>query len=57
MKKILIRTLFMVLLSGLFLSAECQKAQPDVKIKSIVVTEEKSESLIKKQYKELMPTL
>jgi antitoxin component YwqK of YwqJK toxin-antitoxin module len=45
-------TLIVILLSGIFLSAECQKTPSDVKIKSLIVTEEKSDMLIKKQYKE-----
>jgi len=34
------------------MSAECQKIGSNVKIKSLTVTEEKSDMLIKKQYKE-----
>jgi antitoxin component YwqK of YwqJK toxin-antitoxin module len=45
-------TLLVFILSGIFLSAECQKTPSDVKIKSLIVTEEKSDMLIKKQYKD-----
>jgi len=45
-------TLLIILGLGYSLSAECQKTTPDVKIKSLIVTEEKSDMLIKKQYKE-----
>lgn len=35
-----------------FITAEAQKKEPDSKIKSIVVSEEKYDVLVKKQYKE-----
>lgn len=44
--------LFVILFLGGTLSAECQKTASDVKIKSLIVTEEKHDMLIKKQYKE-----
>ena len=45
-------TLLIIILSGIFLSAECQKIPSDAKIKSLIVTEEKSDMLIKKQFKD-----
>jgi hypothetical protein len=44
--------LLVILISTLTVSAECQKGGPPEKIKSITVTEEKSDMLSKKQYKE-----
>lgn len=43
---------FIILLSGISLSALCQKTGSTENIKSIVVLEEKSDMLFKKQYKE-----
>jgi hypothetical protein len=42
--------IFLVL--GSTLSAECQKSRPNDKIKSLVVSEEKYDMLVKKQFKE-----
>jgi hypothetical protein len=51
MKKV--KTLFLlVLFSGLALPAMCQKSGPDNKIKSLIVSEEKYDMMVKKQYKE-----
>jgi hypothetical protein len=51
MKKV--KSLFLlVLLSGLALPAICQKSEPDNKIKSLIVSEEKYDMMVKKQYKE-----
>jgi antitoxin component YwqK of YwqJK toxin-antitoxin module len=51
MKKV--KTLFLlVLLSWLALPAFCQKSGPDSKIKSLIVSEEKYDMMVKKQYKE-----
>jgi hypothetical protein len=48
-----LKTLFLILVFLASASAaECQKAGSDVKIKSLIVTEEKSDMLVKKQYKE-----
>jgi antitoxin component YwqK of YwqJK toxin-antitoxin module len=44
--------LLIILLVGYCLPAECQKTTVNDKIKSIVVTEEKYDMLVKKQYKE-----
>jgi len=44
--------LIIILILGGSLSAKCQKTGSNVKIKSLIVTEEKSDMLIKKQYKE-----
>jgi hypothetical protein len=44
--------LIIILILGGTMSAECQKIGSNVKIKSLTVTEEKSDMLIKKQYKE-----
>jgi antitoxin component YwqK of YwqJK toxin-antitoxin module len=44
--------LFIIAISAFTLSAECQKTNSDSKIKSIIVSEEKSDMLVKKQYKE-----
>jgi hypothetical protein len=44
--------LLIILVSGNCLSAECQKTGSDVRIKSVIVTEEKHDMLIKKQYKD-----
>jgi antitoxin component YwqK of YwqJK toxin-antitoxin module len=41
-----------ILISALAVSAKCQKAESSNKIKSIIVTEEKYDMLIKKQYKD-----
>ena len=47
------KTLFLILvISGITLSAMCQKSASDVKIKSQIVTEEKYDMLVKKQLKE-----
>jgi hypothetical protein len=47
------KTLFLIIvISAVTISAKCQKAGTDQKIKSIIVTEEKFDVLIKKQYKE-----
>ena len=51
MKTIKAALLIIIFLAGT-LSAECQKTGSDVKIKSLIVTEEKQDMLIKKQYKE-----
>lgn len=45
-------TLLTFLILGCAVSAECQKTGSDVKIKSLIVSEEKSDMIIKKQYKE-----
>lgn len=51
MKKV--KTLILlVLFSGLVLPAMCQKSGPDKKIKSLIVSEEKYDMMVKKQYKE-----
>ena len=51
MKKI--KTFFLVVFfTGLTLPAICQKSGPDSKIKSLIVSEEKYDMMIKKQYKE-----
>lgn len=48
-----LKTFFLILIfSASTVVAECQKAGSDVKIKSLIVTEEKSDMLVKKQYKE-----
>lgn len=48
-----IKTLFIIVLfSGLTLSAVCQKSVSNNKIKSLIVTEEKYDMLVKKQYKD-----
>lgn len=48
-----LRTLLIIILVfGSGLSALCQKPDSQAKVKSIVVMEEKSDMLIKKQYKE-----
>ena len=41
-----------ILVSSITLAAECQKAGSDAKIKSLIVSEEKYDMLVKKQYKE-----
>jgi hypothetical protein len=47
------RTVFLIILvSVIGTRAECQKTETKAKLKSIIVTEEKSDMLIKKQYKE-----
>jgi hypothetical protein len=47
------RTLFLIILiSGSTLSAECQKSGSNDKIKSLIVSEEKYDMLVKKQYKD-----
>jgi antitoxin component YwqK of YwqJK toxin-antitoxin module len=51
MKKVKILFL-LVLFSGLVLPAMCQKPEPDKKIKSLIVSEEKYDMMVKKQYKE-----
>jgi S-adenosylmethionine hydrolase len=43
---------FIIFLSGISLSALCQKTGSTENIKSIVVLEEKTDMLVKKQYKE-----
>ena len=51
MKKV--KSLFLlVLFSGLTFTAICQKPGPDSKIKSLIVSEEKFDMMVKKQYKE-----
>ena len=45
-------TLLTILILGFAVSAECQKTGSDVKIKSLIVSEEKSDMIVKKQYKE-----
>jgi hypothetical protein len=45
-------TLIAILILGYAVSAACQKTGSDVKIKSLIVSEEKSDMIIKKQYKE-----
>jgi hypothetical protein len=45
-------TLLTILILGCTVSAECQKTGSDVKIKSLIVSEEKSDMIVKKQYKE-----
>ena len=48
-----VRTTILIFLILCFaLKAECQKSRPDDKIKSLVVSEEKYDMLVKKQYKE-----
>lgn len=48
-----IKTLFLIILfSATTMAAECQKVGSNDKIKSIVVSEEKYDMLVKKQYKE-----
>jgi antitoxin component YwqK of YwqJK toxin-antitoxin module len=48
-----LKTLFLILIFiTSTVAAECQKTGSDVKIKSLIVTEEKSDMLVKKQYKE-----
>lgn len=48
-----LRILLLVLIaSGFALNAQCQKSDSKNKIKSLIVMEEKPNSLIKKQYKE-----
>ena len=51
MKTVIKLFLIILILSGT-LSAECQKTRSDIKIKSLIVTEEKSDMIIKKQYKD-----
>jgi len=47
------KTLFLILvISGISLSAMCQKSASEAKIKSQIVTEEKYDMLVKKQLKE-----
>lgn len=51
MKKV--KTLFLIIfLSGISISAMCQKTGSAGKIKSLIVTDEKYDMLVKKQYKE-----
>jgi hypothetical protein len=51
MKKV--KTFFLIIfLSGISISAMCQKTSLPEKIKSVVVTDEKYDMLVKKQYKE-----
>jgi hypothetical protein len=45
-------TILIFLILSCALKAECQKSRPDDKIKSLVVSEEKYDMLVKKQYKE-----
>lgn len=48
-----VKSLYLIILiSGISLSAMCQKSRPNDKIKSMVVSEEKYDMLIKKQYKD-----
>jgi hypothetical protein len=48
-----IKTLiFIVLATGTTLTAYCQKSESFDKIKSVVVTEEKYDAMVKKQYKD-----
>ena len=48
-----VKALFLfILISAFGLKAECQKTGTDATIKSIVVSEEKYDMLVKKQYKE-----
>jgi hypothetical protein len=44
--------ILIILILGFGVSAECQKSGSEKKIKSIVVSEEKYDVLVKKQYKE-----
>jgi hypothetical protein len=44
--------LTLILLMGLNMHAYCQSANQQAKIKSIIVTEEKTDRLVKKQYKD-----
>jgi len=44
--------LLIILILGSAVSAECQKTGSDAKIKSLIVSEEKSDMIVKKQYKE-----
>jgi antitoxin component YwqK of YwqJK toxin-antitoxin module len=44
--------LFIIVFSGITMSAICQKTVSNDKIRSLVVTEEKYDMLVKKQYKE-----
>ena len=50
--KTLKAALITILVLGSYLTADCQKSGSKEKIKSIIVLEEKSDALIKKQYKE-----
>lgn len=45
-------TILIILILGSTLSAECQKTKSNENIKSLVVSEEKYDMLVKKQYKE-----
>ena len=44
--------ILIILISGISMSVMCQKTGPNDKIKSMVVSEEKYDMLIKKQFKE-----
>ena len=50
--KTVIKLFLIILILSCTLSAECQKIRSDLKIKSLIVTEEKSDMIIKKQYKD-----
>jgi hypothetical protein len=50
--KTVIKLILIILILGGTVSVECQNTGADIKIKSLIVTEEKSDALIKKQYKE-----
>ena len=50
--KTVIKLILTIVILGGTLAAECQKIPSDIKIKSLIVTEEKSDVLIKKQYKD-----
>jgi hypothetical protein len=45
-------TILIIIILGSTLSAECQKSKPNENIKSMIVTEEKYDMLVKKQYKD-----
>lgn len=45
-------TILIILILGSTLSAECQKAGSNDKVKSLIVSEEKYDMLVKKQFKE-----
>jgi antitoxin component YwqK of YwqJK toxin-antitoxin module len=45
-------TIIIFLILGCALKAECQKSRPNDKIKSVIVSEEKYDMLVKKQYRE-----
>jgi hypothetical protein len=52
MKPIKTSLIIVILAIGIYSSAECQKPDEKVKIKSIIVTQEKHDMLVKKEYKD-----